>query len=166
MARSPANGEGSVAEQTTLIFPKKSELEELLNTKRQSKKRSQSASGTYSKALASAIEHGHVSRFAFSHAAAFADLDDEKLHVEVFHFIDYLKKMGVMKRAMAQEEMFDEHKADTGALDEAAGGKGGRGGGRRKKSEPAVGATEELPGNVSRLGDHARTVSEQAGGAA
>jgi hypothetical protein len=136
-----------------------------LSTKRQSKKRSQSASGTYSKALASAVEHSHVSRFAFSHAAAFADLDDEKLHVEVFHFIDYMKKLGVMKRAMAQEEMFSEHKADLGALDEAAGGKGR--GGRRKKGEPEAGAGgEPLPGNVSRLGDHARTVAEQAGGAA
>lgn len=155
MARSPANGEGSVVEQTTLIFPKKTELEELLGTKRQAKKRSQSASGTYSKALASAIEHSHVSRFAFAHAAAFADLDDEKLHVEVFHFIDYMKKLGVLKRAMAQEEMFD--KADVGALDEAAAKPKGR-----NKKNPGV-TGDELPANVSRLGDHARSVAEGAG---
>lgn len=158
MARSPATGEGSVTEQTTLIFPKKTELEELLGTKRQAKKRSQSASGTYSKALASAIEHSHVSRFAFAHAAAFADLDDEKLHVEVFHFIDYMKKLGVLKRAMAQEEMFDKDKPDLGALDEAAGG------GKKPRSKKNPGVTgDELPANVSRLGDHARTVTEGAG---
>jgi len=157
MARSPANGEGSVIEQTTLIYPKKTELEELLGTKRQAKKRSQSASGTYSKALASAIEHSHVSRFAFAHAAAFADLDDEKLHVEVFHFLDYMKKLGVLKRAMAQEEMFETNKPDLGALEEAAGAKK-----PRSKKNPGV-TGDELPANVSRLGDHARAVTEGAG---
>lgn len=158
MARSPANGEGSVTEQTTLIFPKKSALESLLETKRQSKKRSQSAAGSYSKAQTEAVEHEHVSRFAFRHAAAFADLDDEKLHVEMFHFIDYVKKLGVMKRAMSTEDMFEDRKIDATALDGVQKPKG-------KRAKKGI-AGDELPDNVTSIGAAARNVAEQAGGAA
>src|ERR1700722_5820620 len=104
MARSPATGEGSVAEATTLIFPKKSAWEEAAEAKRTAKKRSSSANGTWSKTLARLVEEQHRDRKA---AAIVLKLDaiedDSDLHVTVFHVIDGLKKLGILKRASAQE---------------------------------------------------------------
>jgi hypothetical protein len=155
MARSPANGEGSVTEATTLIFPKKSAWETMLEAKRLAKKRSSSANGTFSKELARLVEEEHMDRRAARIVAALDAIeDDSDLHVTVHHLIDGLKKTGVMKRALAQEEMFDDHK-----IDEEVSAKP-RGGGRKKK--PGV-SGDDLPENVTRIGDSARAVAESAG---
>lgn len=154
MARSPANGEGSVTEATTLIFPKKTAWEELLEAKRQAKKRASSANGTYSKVVARLVEEEHMDRRAARILCSLDQIeDDADLHVTLHHLIDGLKKTGLMKRALAQEEMFDEHKIDETA---AKGGKG------RNKKHPGV-SGDDLPANVTQIGDAARKVTEQAG---
>lgn len=160
MARSPAKGEGSVTEATTLIFPKKSAWDELLEAKAQAKKRASSANGTYSKVVARLVEEEHMDRRAARMLCALAAIeDDADLHVTVHHLIDGMKKTGVMKRALAQEELFSEHKIDEEATTQGA--KGGRG---RKKHAGVSG--DELPPNVTSIGDAARKVTEQAGGTA
>ena len=157
MARSPANGDGSVTEATTLIFPKKSAYDELLEAKRQAKKRASSANGTYSKLVTRLVEEEHMDRRAARILCALDQIeDDTDLHVTVHHLIDGLKKTGIMKRALAQEEMFGEHKIDDEVS--AKGGKGGKG----RKKHPGV-SGDELPANVTSIGDAARKVADQAG---
>lgn len=162
MARSPAGGgEGSVTEATTLIFPKKSTWEELQEAKRTSSKRSKSANGTYSTTLTRLVDDGHMDRRATRIVLAIDAIeDDSDLHVTVHHVIDGLKKLGILKRAMAQEEMFAEHQIDTATL-AAAGAKG-----TKKQREAAAKAAAAAPasgGNVTQIGDAARKVAERAG---
>lgn len=162
MARS-TSGEGGT-EATTLIFPKKSSWEELQEAKRTAKKRAASANGTYSKTVTRLVEEDHADRRAVRIVLALDAIEDPSdLHVTVFHLIDGLKKLGILKRAMAQEELFEDHKIDDKALTKAAatGAKDAKASGRRKKG---VGG-DELPPGVTRIGDAARKVTETAGAA-
>lgn len=165
MARSPANGEGSKTEATTLIFPKKSAWDEMAEANALRKKRSSSANGTYSKVLARLVEEEHVDRRAASIVMKLDAIEnDDDLHVTVFHLIDGLKKRGILKRAMAQEEMFDEHKIDDSVVDGAAPKRRGRPPGGGKKGAAADAEPEDDMTNVTRLGDAAaRVVAEAAG---
>lgn len=166
MARSPANGEGSKTEATTLIFPKKSAWEEAAEAKIQAKKRSSSANGTFSKVLARLVEEDHLDRRAAAIVLKLNAIEnDDDLHVIVHHVIDGLKKLGILKRAMAQEEMFDEHKIDADAVEGTPGQKRrGRPPGGGKKGAAADAEPEDDMTNVTRLGDAAaRVVAEAAG---
>jgi len=157
MAKS--TGEGGGTEATTLIFPKKSAWEEAQEAKRTAKKRSSSANGTWSKTLTRLVEEEHMDRRAAQIVLKIDAIeDDADLHVTVFHVIDGLKKLGILKRAMAQEEMFDDNKIDTAAM-ATAGTKAAKDS-RRKKG---IGGDELLDG-VTRIGDAARKVAEAAGG--
>jgi hypothetical protein len=158
MARSPAKGGPSVTEATTLIFPKKSAWDEAAEAKRQAKKRSSSANGTFSKVVARLVEEEHADRRALRIVLALDAIEDPAdLHVTIFHLIDGLKKLGILKRAMAQEELFDANKIDTGAVEDTAKP------GRKKREKQGIGG-DELPAGVSRIGDAARKVAEAAGG--
>src|SRR6202453_5149383 len=109
MARSvPSGGGSSVTEATTLIFPKKSIWEDLAKTKRETKKRSQSQSGIYGAAVKEAVEKNHVDRKALAIVLKLEAMEDDDLHVTMFHLIDGIKKLGLIKRAMATEDMFDD----------------------------------------------------------
>lgn len=159
MARSPANGEGSQPEATTLIFPKKSAWEEAAEAKATAKKKSSSANGVFSKILARLVEEEHMDRRAARMVLALNAIEeDEDLHVTLFHLFDGIKKLGLLKRAMAPEDLFDDRKIDAGVADQVSKPKGGRGG---KKNAGVTG--EDLPENVTRIGDAARTVAESAG---
>ena len=163
MAKSTTGEGSSVTEATTLIFPKKTAWEELAEAKRTAKKRSSSANGTFSKVVSRLVEDEHMDRRAARLVLALDAIeDDDDLHTTMFHLVDGLKKLGILKRAMAQEELFDEHKIDDKALTRAAaaGAKEAKGG-RRKKG---VGG-DELPEGVTRIGDAARKVTEAAGAA-
>lgn len=160
MARSPANGEGSVTEATTLIFPKKTAWDEACEAKRTAKKRSGSANGVFSKTMARLVEEEHMDRRAARIVVALDMIeDDDDLHTTVHHLIDGLKKRGILKRAMAQEEMFDEHKIDAKAVNGAKPPKG-----RNKRGSGVTGEDlAKAAGNVTPIGDAARRVAEQAG---
>lgn len=175
MARSPAKGSASVTEATTLIFPAKSTWEDLAKTKRETTKRAQSQTGMFGQAVKDAVEKKHIDRKALSIILNLDKLDDETLHVTVFHMIDGMKKLGILERAMAQEEMFETDKIDAKALDDVkapkktANGKkntsnvvdmkGGKGKGRKR--HPGV-SGDELDG-VRTIGEAARDVLESAG---
>lgn len=171
MARSPAKGTGSVTEATTLIFAPKSVWEDLAKTKRETTKRAQSQTGQFGAAVKDAVETKHIDRKALGIVLKLDSLDDETLHVTMFHLIDGCKKLGILKRAMAQEEMFDEDKIDAEALETvkepkkaaAAGKKNGNDGAAkvRKKHPGVTGA--ELDANIKSIGEAARTVTEAAG---
>lgn len=163
MARSPANGEGSQPEATTLIFPKKAAWEELAEAKATAKKKASSANGTFSKVVARLVEEEHMDRRAARLLLALNGIEeDEDLHVTLFHLFDGIKKLGILKRAMAPEDLFDDRKIDASVADsvpdpKTRGGRGGRG----KKGAGVTG--EDLPENVTRIGDAARSVAESAG---
>jgi hypothetical protein len=165
MARSvPAGGGSSVTEATTLIFPKKSIWEDLAKTKRETKKRQQSQAGIYGAAVKDAVEKEHVDRKALAIVLKLEAMDDDDLHVCVFHMIDGMKKLGILTRAMAQEEMFDDHKVDASALDGVKPPKAKAARGRPKANGKAPRAGKKGD-NVVHIGDAARSVAEQAGGA-
>jgi hypothetical protein len=91
MARSPATGEGSVTEATTLIFPKKSAWEEAQEAKRTAKKRASSANGTWSKTLTRLVEEEHMDRRAAQIVLKLDAIEDDiDLHTTIFHVIDGL----------------------------------------------------------------------------
>lgn len=162
MARSPATGAGSVTEATTLIFPKKSSWEALREAKRTASKRAKSANGTYGKELTRLVEEDHVDRRAARIVLALDAIeDDSDLHVTVHHLIDGLKKLGILKRALTQEEMFAEHKIDAAALDQVKGAR--KGGGKGSKKHPGL-TGDQLPDGVVPIGSAARAVAEKAGG--
>ena len=166
MARSPAKGSGSVTEATTLNFPKKTLLQDLAKTKRETTKRARSQTGIFGQAVKDAVETGHVDRKALAIALKLDSLDDETLHVTVFHMIEYMKGLGIMERAMAQEEMFDADKIDAKALADvkppkaAAGKKNGNGKG--SKRHPGI-SGDELPDGMTSIGEAARDVAETTG---
>jgi hypothetical protein len=158
MARSPANGEGSVVEATTLMFPKKTAWEEAQEAKRTAKKRAASANGTFSKVIARLVDEEHMDRRAARIVLALDAIeDDSDLHVTVFHIIDGMKKLGILKRAMAQEEMFDDNKIDTSATDAVKGRK------KRGAKADAEAGGQSGGGGLRLVGDAARQVAEAAG---
>jgi len=160
MARSPANGEGSQPEATTLIFPKKGAWEDLAEAKAAAKKKATSANGTYSKVVARLVEEEHMDRRAARIVLALYMIEeDEDLHVTMFHLMDGIKKLGLLKRAMAPEDLFDDRKIDASVADAVKEpAKRGRG----KKGAGVTG--DELPDNVTSIGTAARSVADQAGG--
>ncbi|MHB8272010.1 hypothetical protein [Bradyrhizobium sp.] len=88
--------------------------------------------------------------------------DDADLHVTIFHLIEGLKKRGLLKRAMAQEELFDSDKIDGGALSAAETAIGKKP--RKRKGASGDDISEAMGGNVTSIGDAARKVTETAGG--
>lgn len=170
MARSvPKGGGSSVTEATTLIFPKKSIWEDLAKTKRETKKRQQSQAGIYGAAVKEAVEKEHVDRKALAIVLKLESMDDEDLHVTMYHMIDGLKKLGILTRAMAQEEMFDEHKINPGDLGGVKSPSGKKAAAPAKGKRKHKGVTGDdlsaaMGGNVTQIGAAARKVAEAAGG--
>lgn len=157
MARAPKDGNSGATEvvATTLIFPKKSAWEEAAEAKRIAKKRASSANGTFSTVIARLVEEEHMDRRAARIVLALDSIEDDvDLHTTVFHLIDGIKKLGILKRAQAQEEMFSENKIDTGAISAKKSSK-------KTDKEEAPEAKEE--GNVTHIGAAARKVVEAAG---
>jgi hypothetical protein len=152
MARKPP--EEADVEQTTLIFPKKTILEELAETKRTTTTRAQAATGKFGAAVKTAVETEHVDRKALGIALKLWAMEDDDLHVTLFHLMDYIKKLGVTKRAMAQEEMFEEHKTDLAAAES---------GGKKTRAKKGDAKADTGPGNVTQIGTAARKVAESAG---
>jgi len=150
MARKPKDGISGETETsaTTLLFPKKSAWDEAAKAKREAKKRSASANGTFSKVVARLVEEEHMDRRAARLVLALDAIeDDEDLHVTVHHLIDGMKKLGILKRADAQEEMFEEHRINHSKD-------------AKTTTEPADKGGD---GKVTPIGSAARKVAEQAG---
>jgi uncharacterized protein YfaP (DUF2135 family) len=151
--------EGEGAEATTLIFPKKSAYDELVEARGQQKKRSQSASGAYSKVVARLVETEHMDRRAARLLCAlFFIEEDEDLHVTFHHLMDGIKKLKLDERAMAAPDFFTAPTPQTVAagVKSAKGAKSAKGG--KGKTAPTT------ADNVTHIGDAARRVVEQAGG--
>ena len=84
-----------------------------------------------------------------------------------------MKKLGILTRAMAQEEMFDDNQIDGGALDAAqkamgklkkpVAAKPGKGS-RKHKGATGDDLSAAMGGNVTQIGAAARKVAEAAGG--
>lgn len=154
MAKSTTTGE---TEATTLVFPKKSAWDELVEAKATAKKRASSANGTFSKVMARLVETEHMDRRAARIVAQLDAIEDpEDLHVTFHHLLDGIKKLKIDERAMAAPDMF----ADVNPQAAAAGAKAAKQqkGGSKKKGEPDL-------TNVTQIGDAARKVAEEAGGA-
>lgn len=158
MAKSTGDGGGDT-EATTLIFPTKKSWEEAREAKATAKKRAASANGVFSKTLTRLVDEGHMDRRAARMVLALDAIeDDEDLHVTVYHLIDGMKKLGILERAMAAPDMFDN--PDAGALEQvaAAGAK------KAKKNRKNKGGEDDQT-NVTQIGAAARAVAEKAGGA-
>lgn len=158
-----ATGEGGGGnEATTLIFPKKSTWEEAREAKRTASKRSKSANGTWSTTLSRLVDDDHMDRRAARMVLALDAIeDDADLHVTLHHLMDGVKKLGILKRAMAQEELFDADKIDTKAL-ATAGAKAAKGPKKPKGADAAAGGGSG-GASISHIGDAARRVAEAAG---
>lgn len=160
MAKSTATGE---TEATTLIFPKKSAWEELIDAKATAKKRAQSANGAFSKVMARLVEEEHMDRRAARILVSLAMIeDDEDLHVTFHHLMDGIQKLKLDERAMAAPDFFTNAVSPQGATGsaknaKAGGAKGGKGGKGGKNAPDMT--------NVTSIGDAARRVAEEAGGA-
>lgn len=141
MARAPKNGKSGETEvqATTLLLPTEKKIQDLAKEKRNAKKRMQSISGEIGQSIAKAVEEKHVDRKALSMACALDAMDDERLHVTYVHLMEYIKFLGVDKRALAQAELFED---------------------RPKEGEEPKG-----DGNVTHIGAAARKVAERAGAA-
>lgn len=154
-----ATGEGGGTEATTLIFPTKKSWEEVREAKVTAKKRSSSANGTFSKVLARLVEEQHMDRRAARIVLALDAIeDDEDLHVAVFHLIDGMKKLGILERAMAAPDMFDNPDGEALEKVAAAAAKAAK---VKKKKGAEAGADDDT--NVHHIGDAARKVVEKAG---
>lgn len=141
MAKPKSDTIGSVLT-TAIIFPPKSTVQDLAKLKRDTKKRTQSQNGKLGESIKTACEDKHLDRKAFSMACQLENLDDERLHVTYHSLIKYCEDLGVTKRAMAQEELFD-------------GGTGG---------EPEAKVSDKADdGKVTPIGRAARKVAESAG---
>lgn len=98
--------------ETTIIFTPKTVIEELAKARRDTKKRTQSMSGTLGEKIGKAVEENHLDRKAFSLACQLDSLDDERLHITWHNLLKYAADLGIVKRAAAQEELFDPNASD------------------------------------------------------
>ena len=167
MARSAESGQGSVLEATTLVFPKASVWESLAATKRSTKAKMQSQSGIYGQAVKDAAEKDHVDRKALAIVLKLDGMEDDDLHVTMYHIIDGCKKLGILKRAMAQEEMFSPGEISPGdvakSVKAAKGATKPNGKAKPDKDPKPAGGRTKRGSNVVQIGDAARQVAEAAG---
>lgn len=136
--------------ETTIIFPTKAIVLELAEAKRNTKKRTQSANGTLGEKIGKACEESHLDRKAFSLACQLDAMDDERLHITYHSLLKYCEDLGVTKRALAQEELFDPN-----ATEEERGGARGD-----DDDDPKSGRGGST---VTPIGGAARRVAEAAG---
>lgn len=158
MAKTTGEGGGDSA--TTLIFPTGDAWNEMLRSKQSAKTKASSANGTYSKVLTRLVKDQHMDRKAAGIIATLDAIEDpEDLHVTVHHLIDGLKKTGLLERAMAVPDLFDNPDADAVEKVAAAGAKAARAkqNGDGKKKPDGKGA------DVVKIGTAARAVVEKAG---
>ena len=142
MAGKKSGKVGSVHE-TTIIMTPKTTLEELAKAKRDTKKRTQSMSGTLGEKIAKAVEEKHLDRTAFSIACRLEGMDDERLHRVWHNLLYYAEALGIEKRANAQQKLFtgDEENEPTAKFGDKASD----------------------DGKVTPIGKAARAVTEAAG---
>jgi len=149
MAKSTDTGE---TEATTLIYPKKSAWDELVSAKETAKKRAASANGVFSKVMTRLVEEEHMDRRAARIVAALNAIEDpEDLHVTFHHLMHGIKALKLDERAMAAPDFFGEPTPKS----TAAG----------VKATKAKGKDKPDLTNVTAIGDAARKVAEEAGGA-
>lgn len=139
--------------ETTIIFPTKNIVCELRDLKRDTKKRVQGQNGKVGQKIGDAVENEHLNRKAHNIACQLDALDDETLHLVWHSLLKYADDMGVIKRATAQEELFD--------ADEMSGNK--EPDGMFKDKEPKAGGTGGGAGATNVVAGPGRQVREAAG---
>jgi hypothetical protein len=120
MARAPKDGKSGPTETvaTTLLLPSAKLVKDLVQEGRNVKKRTQSIAGEFGEKIAAAVENKHLDRKALSLARTLDALADEKLHVTYIHLMEYIEWLGIKKRALAQEELFEDSRRKPGEDEE------------------------------------------------
>lgn len=121
MSKKPKVGTVGAEHETTIIFTQKGVLEELAKKRRDTKKQVQSKNGTLGKLINEAVEDNHLDRKAFSIACQLDAMDDERLHITWHSLLKYAEDLSIVKRATAQEELFEAGESDepTGKIADA-----------------------------------------------
>lgn len=133
--------------ETTLIVARKEVIEGLVEAKTATRKKVATANDAFAKKFSNAVDKEHVDRRAANIAYGLAALEDEQLHVTLYHLFFYIKDMGLLDRAKKQEELFSAE--ETGPAPTANGA-------AHRDEDDDVDQT-------TRIGAAARKVAEAAG---
>lgn len=136
--------------ENTMIFPEAKVITELLEAKRQSKKRTSSIASTFGAEKKKHIKDNHLDATAWDITAKLDAMDDERLAITLPHLLQYIVDAGIDKRVEKAAPMFQAGEMGPATLKKGDG-------------EDHDDESEAGEGTVQALGAAARAVAEQAG---
>lgn len=146
-----ADRDGTVLNvETNLLIARKEIVEDIVDAKEKTRKKVALANDAFGKKFSGAVDKEHVDRRAANIAMNLASLEDEQLHVTLYHLFFYIKDLGLLDRAKKQEELFSA--GEVGPAPKIKGEEDDEGDGDHDSSSAS-----------SRIGVAARKVAESAG---
>lgn len=133
--------------ETVLLIAKGSVLKEFCDNKEEAGRRVFKINDAFSKDAAKKVEKEHLHRKAANDAYRLKQMEDKELHEYLYHFLFYVKDLGLLDRATQQEELFAAEETGPAPKQNGAG-----------KSEDDGQGTQ-----AERIGAAARKVAETAG---
>lgn len=106
------NGKTGETMATTLLFPAKSVVEKLSKAKRDTRKRVRDINDEFGKKFAKGVDEEHGDRRALNILFNLDSLDDKQLHVTWMHLMKGAEDLGIVARATAQGELFENGEDD------------------------------------------------------
>jgi hypothetical protein len=151
---------------TNLLIATKSVIAEFCEEKEELGRRSFKLTDTYNTKVDLKVTKQHLHLKAANAAYALRQMEDEELHEYLFHFLFYVKDLGLLERAKKQEEMFSAGETGPSPSGKAANGNGKHqdddSGGEDDDAE-ASGEAPDSSSATERFGAAARDVAEAAG---
>lgn len=92
--------------ETNLLIASKSTIKEFCEEKEEVGRRSFKITDAFNTKVQTKVDKAHLHRKAANAAYALKQMEDEELHEYLYHFLFYVKDLGLMERAQKQEEMF------------------------------------------------------------
>jgi hypothetical protein len=146
----------SINVETNLLIAKGSVIKEFCDNKEEAGRRVFKINDAFNKDATKKADKEHLHRKAANEAYRLKQMEDEELHAYLYHFLFYVKDLGLLERSKKQEELFAA--GDVGPGLQPNG----------QHQDDNSGADQEEPDGDktsahSRLGAAARQVAEQAG---
>lgn len=152
----PSKPGTSINVETALLIAKGDTIREFCEEKSEVKRRTSKITDAFSKSVE---KKPHLHRQAANDAHRLSTMEPEELHAYLYHFLFYVKDLGLLEKAKKQEEMFAAGETGPGIAPKDGAHQDDHSGQDDHEDETA----QDSSAAASRIGAAARAVAEQAG---
>ncbi len=139
--------------ETNLLIAKGSVIKEFCDDKAEAKRRVGKINDGFNKTAAAKVEKDHLHLQAANDAYRLQAMEDKELHEYLYHFLFYVKDLGLLERTKKQEELFSAD--ETGPSPKATA--------NGHDKDDGKGDAGDGSDATTRIGAAARKVAEAAG---